>query len=108
MGGRADWTAARASDRQDREHLGVPFNTLLLGVTAAIDPALIGAVAFMLTRRRPERLLAVYLVGGFGISMIAGAVVLFVFKDVGANKTSSVPPGIEIAVGAVLVVCAVL
>jgi hypothetical protein len=84
------------------------FNSLLLGVAAAIDPVLIGTVAFMLTRRRPKRLLAVYLVGGFGISMIAGVVVLFVLKDVGANKHSSVPPEIEIAVGALAVVAAVL
>jgi hypothetical protein len=50
----------------------------------------------------------VYLIGGFGISMIAGVMVLFVLKDVGANKRSSVPPGIEIAVGALLLLCAVL
>jgi hypothetical protein len=84
------------------------FNALLLGVAAAIDPALIGAVAFMLTRREPKRLLAVYLVGGFGISMIAGVVALFVLKDVGANNHSSVPPEIEIAVGALLLLAAVL
>jgi hypothetical protein len=40
--------------------------------------------------------------------MIAGVVVLFVLKDVGANKHSSAPPEIEIAVGALLVVAAVL
>jgi hypothetical protein len=84
------------------------FNALLLGAAAAMDPALIGAVAFMLTRRRPRRLLAVYLVGGFGISMIAGVVVLFVLKNVGANTSSSVPPEIEIAVGVVLLLAAVL
>lgn len=84
------------------------FNSLLLGVAAAIDPALMGAVAFMLTRRGPKRLLAVYFLGGFGVSMIAGVVALFVLKDVGANKRSSVPPEIEIAVGALLVLAAVL
>jgi hypothetical protein len=62
----------------------------------------------MLTRSRPERLLAVYLVGGFGVSMIAGVVALFLLKGVGANNGSSVPPGIEIAVGALLLLCAVL
>jgi hypothetical protein len=34
-----------------------------------------------------------------GISLIAGLVALFVLKDIGANRSSSVPPGIEIAVG---------
>jgi len=84
------------------------FNSLVLGAAAAIDPALIGAVAFMLTRRRPRRLLAIYLFGGFGISMIAGVVILFVLKDVGAGKQSSVPPAIDLAVGALLLVAAVL
>ena len=84
------------------------FNVLLLGVVSAIDPALIGAVGFMLRGHRPKRLLLVYFVGGFGISMIAGVVVLFVLKDVGANKSSSVPPVIDIAVGALAVVAAVL
>jgi hypothetical protein len=40
--------------------------------------------------------------------MIAGVVALFLLKGVGANNSSSVPPGIEIAVGALLVLCAVL
>jgi hypothetical protein len=84
------------------------LNVLLLGVAAAIDPVLIGAVAFMLTRRSPKRLLFVYLVGGFGISMIAGVVVLFVLKDVGANKHSTVPPVIDIVIGALALVAAVL
>src|SRR5207302_8446130 len=84
------------------------FNPLLLGVAAALDPVLMAAVAFMLTRRGAERLLAGYLFGGSGISMIAGVVALFVLKDVGANTKSSLPPEIEIAVGAVALIAAVL
>jgi hypothetical protein len=75
-------------------------NVALLGVVAAIDPGGIGAVAFFLSRRDPRRLLLAYLVGGMGVSLIAGVVALFVLKDVGAGSSSSVPPGIEIAVGA--------
>ena len=84
------------------------FNSLLLGAAAAIDPALIGAVAYMLTRRRPRRLLAIYLFGGFGVSMIAGVVVLFVLMGAGAGTRSSVPPAVDIAVGALLLLAAVL
>jgi len=84
------------------------FNVLLLGVVSAIDPALIGAVGLILRGHSPKRLLVVYFVGGFGISMIAGVVVLFVLKDVGANKSSSVPPVIDIVVGALALVSAVL
>lgn len=84
------------------------WNVLLLGAVAGLDPARIGAVAFILSRRRPLRLLVAYFVGGFGVSLIVGAVVLFVLKGVGAGKSSSVPPEIEIAVGALSLVVAVL
>lgn len=83
-------------------------NVMLLGVVAAIDPGGIGAVAFFLSRTDPRRLLLAYLVGGMGISLIAGLVALFVLKGVGANTSSSVPPGIEIAVGALALVVAAL
>jgi hypothetical protein len=65
-------------------------------------------VAFILSRKRPLRLLVAYFVGGFGVSLIAGAVVLFVLKDVGVGKKSSVPPEIEVAVGALALVFAAL
>jgi Sap, sulfolipid-1-addressing protein len=84
------------------------WNVLLLGAVAGFDPARIGAVAFILSRTRPVRLLVAYFVGGFGVSLIAGVVVLFVLKDVGAGKSSSVPPEIEIAVGALALVVAAL
>jgi hypothetical protein len=84
------------------------WNVLLLGAVAGADPARIGAVAFILSRRRPLRLLVAYFVGGFGVSLIVGAVVLFVLKDVGVGKGSSVPPEIEIAVGALALVVAAL
>jgi hypothetical protein len=84
------------------------WNVVLLGAVAGVDPARIGAVAFILSRKRPFRLLVAYFVGGFGVSLIVGAVVLFVLKDVGVGKKSSVPPEIEIAVGALALVVAAL
>jgi len=84
-------------------------NVALLGVVAAIDPGGIGAVAFFLSRSDPRRLLLAYVVGGMGISMCIGLVALFVLKGVGSGSSSSVPPAIEIAVGALaLVVAAVV
>lgn len=84
------------------------WNVLLLGAVAGVDPARIGAVAFILSRTRPVRLLVAYFVGGFGVSLIVGVAVLFVLKDVGVGKGSSVPPEIEIAVGALALVVAAL
>ena len=81
---------------------------MLLGVVAGLQPPLIAAVAYMLSRRRPVRLLSVYLLGGMVLSLIVGVVVLFVLKEVGVNRGSSVPPEIEIAVGALALVIAVL
>jgi len=84
------------------------WNVLLLGAVAGLDPANVGAVAFILSRRRPGSLLVAYLVGGLGISLIAGVVVLFVLKGAGVGSKSTVPPEIEVAVGALALVVAVL
>ena len=79
-----------------------------MAVVAGADPVRIGAVAFMLTRTKPMRLLLGYFIGGFGLSLIIGIAVVFVLKDIDLGKSSSVPPGIEIAVGVLALVVAVL
>ena len=81
---------------------------LLMAVVAGVDPARIAAVVFILSRARPMRLLIAYFIGGFGISLIIGAVVVFVLKDIGIGKNSSIPPEIEIAVGALALLAAAL
>ena len=81
---------------------------LLMAVGAGATPARIGAVAFMLTRREPIRLLVSYAVGGFGLSLIVGIVAVFVLKSIDVGKHSPVPPQIEIAVGAFSLVLSVL
>jgi len=80
----------------------------LMAVIAGVGPARIGAVAFMLTRAKPLPLLLGYLVGGFGLSLIIGVVVVFVLKDLRIGADSSVPPEIEIAVGVLSLIVAVL
>jgi len=79
-----------------------------MGIVAGADPVRIGAVAFMLTRTKPMRLLLGYFIGGFGLSLIIGIAVVFVLKDIDLGKSSSVPPEIEIAVGVLALVVAVL
>ena len=46
--------------------------------------------------------------GGFGLSLIIGGVVVFVLKDLKFAKTSTVPPALEIAVGALALLVAIL
>ena len=81
---------------------------LLMAAVVAVDPAQVGAVAYILSRARALRLLLAYFIGGFGVSLIAGAVVVFVLDGVGVGQGSSIPPEIEIGVGAVVLVFAAL
>lgn len=81
---------------------------LLMAVVVAVDPAQVGAVAYILSRPRAMRLLVAYFIGGFGVSLIAGAAILFVLDGVGVGQGSSIPPGIEIAVGALALLVAAL
>lgn len=81
---------------------------LLLSVVVAVDPAQVGAVAYILSRSSAMRLLVAYFIGGFGVSLIAGGVVLFVLNGVGVGQGSSIPPGVEIVVGVLALVVAAL
>jgi len=81
---------------------------LIMAVVAGVDPARIGAVAFILSRPKPMGLLGAYLFGGFGVSLIAGGLIVFVLGESGIGKSSSVPPEIEIAVGGLALVVSVL
>lgn len=66
---------------------------LLMAVVAGRGPARIAAVAVILPKPRPVRLLAAYFAGGFGMSLIAGAVVLFALEgvDIGSRRDSPPP-----------------
>ncbi|MCL2394892.1 MAG: GAP family protein [Acidimicrobiaceae bacterium] len=79
-----------------------------MAVAAAVDPARIAAVGIVLTAERPQRLLVAYLIGGVGVSLAVGVVVLFILEGVGVGATSSIPPKIEIGVGAFALLVAIL
>jgi hypothetical protein len=79
-----------------------------MALVAGVAPSRIGAVAFMLTRPKPVRLLVGYIVGAFGLSLIIGVVLVFVLKDVKIGRSSSIPPQIEIAVGALSLLVSIL
>jgi len=73
---------------------------LLMAIVTAVDPAQVGPVAYILSRRSPMRGLVAYLIGGLGVSLIAGSVIVFALGLADIGKSSSIPPGVEIAVGA--------
>src|SRR5208283_5864744 len=81
---------------------------VLMAAVTAVDPKRIGVVAVILSRPKTMRLLLAYFIGGFGVSPIGGAVSLFVLEGAGIGAKNSVPPGIEISVGALALLAAVL
>jgi hypothetical protein len=85
------------------------LQTLPLALASAVDPALIAAVAIMLSRRRPARLLVAYLAGGFGLSVGVGVVILFVLgrPAVGGDPGNLESPAGDIGAGLVLLAIAV-
>jgi hypothetical protein len=100
--------ALRRAAPPKKGRLGMWGTVVLMAVVAGVDPARIGAVAFILSRPRPMRLLGAYLFGGFGVSLIAGGVLVLILGEVDVGKKSSVPPEIEIAVGALSLLVAAL
>ena len=84
--------------------------TLPLALASAVDPALIAAVAIMLSRRQAARLLVAYLVGGFGISVGVGVVILFVLgrSAFGGDSGNLESPADDIGAGLLLLAIAVV
>lgn len=81
---------------------------LVMAAVAAIDPLRIGVVAFMLSRSRPVRLLLSFFLFAFTANVAVGAAVVFVFKNVTGDSGRTMSPGLELGVGAVALVIAVL
>ena len=83
---------------------------LPLAIASAVDPALIAAVALMLSRQGAVRLLLAYFVGGLGVSLIGGLLILFALGAAGLGQGSagSESPGVDIGVGVLLLAVAIL
>ena len=84
------------------------LTVILMAVVAAVDPMRVAALVVILARRQPVRHLVAYLIGGFGVSLIVGAVVLFALEGVGVGGGSGIPAEIEIAVGVLALLVAAL
>ncbi|MGV9798687.1 GAP family protein [Mycobacterium sp. NPDC003449] len=81
---------------------------LVMAAVAGTDPLRIGVVAYMVSRRRPVRLLLPFLLVGFAVNVVVGAVVLFGLRDVSVGGGAGIPAAAEIAVGAIALLIAVL
>ena len=81
---------------------------VLMALVAGRGPARIAAVIVISSKSRPVRLLAAYLAGGFGVSLIVGAMVLFVLEGMGVGLRRGLPPYIDIVVGVFALVVAVV
>ena len=82
---------------------------VLMAVVVGVHPSEFASVAYLLSRRHASRLLAGYLIGGFGLSLVTGAVITLGLGHVSAGNSSSVvPPWVEVAVGVLALVAALL
>jgi hypothetical protein len=81
---------------------------LLMAVVASRGPARIAAIVVMLSRSRPLRLLVAFFIGGFGVSLIVGAVILFVLEGIGGAAGSGLAADAYIAIGVFALLVAVL
>ena len=81
---------------------------LLMAVVAARGPARNAAIVVILSRSRPLRLMAAFFVAGFGVSLIVGAVILFVLEGLGGAAGSGLAADAYIAIGVFALLVAVL
>ncbi len=66
---------------------------VLMAAVTAVDPKRIGVVAVILSRPKTMRLLLAYFIGGFGVSLIGGAVSLFVLEGAASGRRTQSPLG---------------
>jgi len=84
------------------------FTVVLMAVIGAMEPLGIAVIVVILSARQPVRHLVGYLVGGFGVSLVIGAVTLFALEGAGVGSGSGIPAEIEIAVAVLALVVAAL
>ena len=82
---------------------------VLLAFSAAFNPTEIAAVTVMLLLRNPERLMLGYWLGAMTTGIASGLVIVFAFKDTGAEHTTkhTVSPVVQLVFAALLIVAAI-
>jgi hypothetical protein len=79
----------------------------VIAVVSALDAGLLTASVVLLGRPQPVRQLGAYLIGGMGFSIIFGLVIVLALHGANLRIGRSTQGGIEVAVGALLIVIAV-
>jgi hypothetical protein len=82
----------------------------LLSLAAALNPVLLAASTVMLLLPSPKRLMLGYLLGALLTSITLGLVIVYALKGSGAVSTTqnAISPGVDLALGAILLVGAVV
>jgi Sap, sulfolipid-1-addressing protein len=78
----------------------------LIAVVSALDAGLLTAAVVLLGRPRPARKLGVYLIGGFGFSVVFGLLIVLALHGSGLRIGRSTQGVIEVVAGALLIVIA--
>jgi hypothetical protein len=74
---------------------------ILLGLAVSIEPARVGAIAFLLTKQRPIRQLLGFVCSGLAVSLTVGFLVLFIFHHSFLGNSNFNPALIQIGIGVV-------
>ena len=84
----------------------------ILALGSAAFPLLLAIVLVLLTAKNPPKLLLGYLIGAYATSYAIGVIVLLLLDKVGQGhqhtSSHSFGPGVDIAIGAIAIVAAVL
>ena len=82
----------------------------LLSLAAALNPVLVGASTVMLLLPNPKRLMLGYLLGALMTSITLGLVIVYALKGSSTVSTTqnTVSPAVDLALGAILLVAAVV
>ena len=82
----------------------------LLSLLAALNPVLVGASTVMLLLPNPKRLMLGYLLGALMTSITLGLVIVYALKGSSTVSTTqnTISPGVDLALGALLLVAAVV
>ena len=85
-------------------------NVLLFSLTATANPTLIAVTTLMLLLPSPKKLMLGYLLGAYLMSIPLGLVIVFEAEksSIVSSGKQAISPGIDIAVGAILIVLSLL
>jgi hypothetical protein len=79
----------------------VSIEALVLALSAVVRPTSAAAVIAMLSTRRPQRLLAAYILAGIAFTVTIGVLVVVLLQGLGPARSNVARPIVDIVLGAV-------